>query len=187
MVESENGEQEARRAWNPTKDELAISIISGILFLFEIIACFFFYYNFYSVDILLYIGWILMILGFIMMAIPQFELSRKGGVPEGKSWVHTTTIVDTGIFGIVRHPLFMGWLIDILALMLISQYLITLLLGIVPFVIVVYYIYVEDRSNVEKFGQPYVDYSMKVPMMNFVLGLIRYRRRNSMNTIEKTD
>jgi len=178
VVESESGVPENTRAWEPTKAELVISTISGILFVLEIILCFFLYYNIYSIDIFLYTGWLLLILGLIMMSVPRFDLSKKGNIPEGKSWVNTTVVIDTGIYGIVRHPLYLGWLIAIIAMMFISQYWITILLGIVPFFIVVYYSYSEDKSNVEKFGQSYLEYRKRVPMLNFLLGLVRYRRRS---------
>lgn len=186
MVESE-GEQEAQRSWEPSKIELVLSVVFGVLFVVEIIACFFLFYDFYSISILLYTGWVILILGFIMMSIPRYELSKKGGVPEGKSWVKTTVIVETGIYGIVRHPLYVGWLLTIFAMMFISQHWIPILLGVLPFTSVVYYVYIEDSDNKEKFGPPYAAYSMKVPMMNFVLGLIRYRRRNRMNSNKQTE
>ena len=163
------------RAWEPSKAELALSVLFGILFIVEIIACFFLYYNFYSLSVTLYIGWVVLILGLFMMTFPRYELSKQGNVPDGKSWVHTTTVVDTGIYGIVRHPLYVGWLLDIFALMLISQHWTTILLGVLPFASVVYYTYVEDRNNRQKFGQSYVEYSKRVPMMNFILGIIRRR------------
>ena len=165
------------RAWKPSKAELTLSVFFGVLFIAEIIACFFLYYNFYSLSISLWTGWIILIVGLLMMTFPRYELSKWGKVPEGKSWVHTTNVVDSGIYGIVRHPLYVGWLLDIFALMLISQYWITILLGVLPFASVIYYTYLEDRNNREKFGPAYVEYSKRVPMMNFILGIVRFRRK----------
>ena len=179
MVDEDTEIAKGERAWKPSKAELALSVFFGVLFIVEIVACFFLYYNYHAMPILLLSGWVLLIIGLMMMTLPRDELSKRGGVPEGKSWVYTTTIVDTGIYGVVRHPLYVGWLLDIFAMMLISQYWITILVGVVPFASVIYYIYLEDRNNVEKFGQPYIDYQNRVPMMNFVLGAIRARRKNS--------
>jgi protein-S-isoprenylcysteine O-methyltransferase Ste14 len=169
--------KENQRAWKLTKAELAISIIGGIMFIVEILACFFFYYNACSLDLLLYIGWALLILGFVMMALPRMALSRGGGIPEGKSWVHTTVIVDKGIYGVVRHPLYVGWMLSIIGMTLISQHWVTLLLGIIPLLMVIHYTRYEDKSNVEKFGESYTFYSERVPMMNFVVGLARYLKQ----------
>jgi len=179
VVDKEASIKAGDRAWKPSKAELTLSAFFGILFIIEIVACFFLYYNFYSLNIVLLVGWAILILGLLMMTFPRYELSKWGNVPDGKSWVSTTTIVDSGIYGIVRHPLYVGWMLDIFALMLISQYWITILLGVLPFASIIYYTYVEDQNNREKFGQSYVDYSKKVPMMNFILGAIRYRRRDS--------
>ena len=137
-------DETSHRAWEPTKAELAFSTLSGILFLGEIIVCFCFYYNYYVLDLLLYIGWIILILGLIIMSLPQAALTKHGKIPEGKSWVHTTVVVESGIYGIVRHPIYVGWILDILAMMLISQYWVTTAFGIIPFLSVVYYTLEED-------------------------------------------
>ena len=36
--------------------------------------------------------------------LPIFTLRRKGGVARGKSYVHTTELVEGGVYAIVRHP-----------------------------------------------------------------------------------
>jgi protein-S-isoprenylcysteine O-methyltransferase Ste14 len=177
VVESESNESDKTRAWEPTNAEIIISSVSAIFFIAEIVVCFLLYYNFYAFDIFLYSGWILLLLGLVIMSIPRFELSKRGNIPRGKSWVNTTVVIDTGIYGIVRHPMYAGWIISILAMMVISQYWITILLGIIPLVVVIYYAYAEDRLNILKFGQIYTEYRESVPMMNFFLGLVRYRRR----------
>jgi len=42
--------------------------------------------------------------GIIFGVLPVFEFRKKGGVKKGKSYIHTTKLVDTGIYSIVRHP-----------------------------------------------------------------------------------
>jgi protein-S-isoprenylcysteine O-methyltransferase Ste14 len=178
VVDEEPSISAGQRAWRPSRAELALSVLFGVLFIAEIIACFYIYYNFYALTASLLIGWAVLILGLLMMTFPRYELSKWGDVPDGKSWVNTTKVVDTGIYGIVRHPLYVGWLLDIFALMLISQHLNTFLLGVLPFFSVVYYIILEDRNNHEKFGQSYEEYATRVPMMNLILGAVRYRRKS---------
>ena len=106
---------------------------------------------------------------------------KHGEIPEGKSWVHTTIVVDSGIYGIVRHPIYVGWILDILALMLISQYWVTIAFGAIPFLSVIHYTFMEDKTNVDKFGDSYVEYSKRVPMMNFILGLVRHFQRKRVD------
>lgn len=113
-----------------------------------------------------------------MMTLPRYALREKGNIPEGKSWVHTTALVDTGIYGVVRHPIYVGWNLSNLAMMFISQHWITILVGVLPFIAVLYYIQLEDRNNIEKFGESYIEYSQRVPMMNFIGGFARYIRRD---------
>lgn len=143
----------------------------------EIIMCFFFFYNTLSLNSIMYIGWAVLLLGFTMMVLPRVSLQKHGTAPEGKSWIHTTTLVDSGIYSIVRHPLYTGWMLDIVALMLISQHLYVVLTGIVPMLMVYYYTLGEDKSNRDKFGAAYVEYSEKVPMVNFIVGLARRAKR----------
>lgn len=178
VVESESDKKAGHVDWRPSKAELTISLISGVFFIAEIAVCFLLYYDFYALDLIFYIGWVFLFLGIAMMSIPRFELSRKGKVAEGMGWINTTVVIDTGIYGIVRHPLYVGWIISIIAMMLISQYWVTSLLGFIPLIVVVHYAFSEERMNVNKFGQSYIEYRQRVPMMNFILGLWRSRKRN---------
>jgi len=48
-----------------------------------------------ALQVLWYLGWIILLVGIVLIFLPLFILPRKGKVPEGKDITHTTTIVDT--------------------------------------------------------------------------------------------
>ena len=61
------------------------------------------------------IGWIVWTIGMVLVMAPIVMFPRRGGVAKGKTFVHTTKLVDTGIYSIVKHPQYLG---GILALFL---------------------------------------------------------------------
>ena len=165
--------KEERMTW---KDIVPASV-AGVLTVAMIVLTICFYHNEAGLDWLLFIGWAILAGGFFLTITPAAVLRRKGGVPEGKSWVNTTVVVSGGPYAIVRHPLYVGWMIMQLALILISQHWITAILGIVAMAICYLDIRKEDRSNIGKFGDEYKRYQGAVPMTNPVLGVIRLLRR----------
>jgi protein-S-isoprenylcysteine O-methyltransferase Ste14 len=126
------------------------------------------------------IGYILWWISAIFGWLPIFTLHRKGGVPKGKSFVHTTLMVNTGIYAIVRHPqMGTAGILMCLSLMLITQHWISIALG-VPAMILVYLDLIKaDQRCVEKFGDAYRFYMESVPRVNFVLGVIRLIARRA--------
>jgi protein-S-isoprenylcysteine O-methyltransferase Ste14 len=54
---------------------------------------------------------------------------RHKGKPEGPDPLATTTPIDTGIFRVVRHPLYLGTALWSIALMLAFQSVISVVLG----------------------------------------------------------
>jgi protein-S-isoprenylcysteine O-methyltransferase Ste14 len=130
-------------------------------------------------ELLTNVGWLVMMLSAIFGWLPIYTLRKKGGVPEGKSYVHTTALVDTGIYGIVRHPQYLAGVLISVALPLIAQHWLVAVLGAVA--IVVYFVDAaqEDQRCIDKFGDSYRAYMATVPQMNFVLGIARAIRQRT--------
>ena len=53
---------------------------------------------------LFYLGWVIWAFGMVLVMAPIILFPRHGGVARGKAFVHTTRLVDTGIYAVVRHP-----------------------------------------------------------------------------------
>ncbi len=137
----------------------------------------FFYTNDSSLVVVRYMGWALLIVHAIFAWVPIFTLKSKGRVPKGKSFLQTTKVVDTGIYSIVRHPQYLSGIFFTIAIACISQHVLIIFIGL--FIIPLLYLDIiqEDEKQLEKFGNVYVEYSRKVPMVNFVLGIVRKIRR----------
>lgn len=152
-----------------------LSSTAGVLTVTQFILCVFFF-KFLGLMIIRIVGVILWILSVIFGWVPIYTLRKHGRVPEGKSYIHTTTLVDNGIYGIVRHPQFLAGILINLALILIAQHWVILILGIVSAVI--FYIDTRnaDKGCIEKFGEEYERYSQSVPQLNFIVGIIQMLR-----------
>ena len=80
-------------------------------------------------------------------------------------------MLDTGIFGVVRHPLYLGTALWSVALMLVFQSILAVILGIVAIACFWMASRKEDEFNMKKFGDPYREYMKRVPMWNLFRGL----------------
>ena len=126
-------------------------------------------------------GWGILLLSAIFGWLPVLTLKRWGGVAKGKSYVHTTQVVDRGIYSIVRHPQYLAGILIGLALALIAQHWIVGVLGVAA--IAIYYVntFDEERRALEKLGDEYSRYMQLVPRLNFLRGIVRTARRRSAN------
>jgi protein-S-isoprenylcysteine O-methyltransferase Ste14 len=123
-------------------------------------------------------GWVLWALGTVFAIVPIFALRTRGGVPEGRSYMETTTLVDTEIYALVRHP--QGGTAGILfnlALPLIGQHWLLVILGVIGMVLLYIDAFRADEACIAKFGQAYVNYMQRVPRVNFLAGIVRLLRR----------
>ena len=111
--------------------------------------------------------------GFIFGMLPVFEFRKKGRVKKGKSYIHTTKLVDTGIYAILRHPQYVTFILWAVAGMFLFQHWIVIILGI-PIIPLTYIDLMKaDEEGIKKFGEAYKQYMKRVPRANFLLGLIR--------------
>ena len=126
------------------------------------------------IEALMIVGWVLWTLGVVFAVVPIFALRTGGKVPEGKSYMKTTALVDTGLYAIVRHP--QGGTAGILfnlALPLIGQHWLLVVLAVVGIVLIYADTFKSDVACIEKFGEEYARYMERVPRVNFVAGLLR--------------
>ena len=105
--------------------------------------------------------------------LPIYAFKRKGAVPEGKSYMRTTVLVDSGIYSIVRHPQFLAGVLISLALVLMSQYWVNAVLFLPVLVGTILDARRADVRLVEKFGEDYLRYMEEVPGLNLLVGIIR--------------
>ena len=97
--------------------------------------------------------------------------SRKKGHAEGIG------LVESGMYAFVRHPEFLGHILIISALVIISQHWISFIVGAILIVLLCLAMIDEEKRNIEKFGNAYRDYMKRVPRINLIAGIIRQINR----------
>jgi protein-S-isoprenylcysteine O-methyltransferase Ste14 len=153
-----------------TKDNILMTI-SGITFFLNVIAINFFPPIF---EELVIVGFAILALGALFFVLSVFTLRRKG----------TSNIVDGGIYGVVRHPMYLGAMIMFFSHIFFGQNWIVAISTIVGIVCCYLIILSGDERNIEKFGDDYEAYMQKVPRMNLLLGLIRLLRRKREEKVD---
>lgn len=146
----------------------------------QIVLCVVFY-NFLELDWLLSLGWAVFAVAMMLAWRARVALEAKGAAREGESWLHTKKVVATGIYGVVRHPMYLSFLLISLALVFISQHWLNGVLGVVLMGLLYNDMCREEESNLEKFGDDYLRYMRQVPRVNVVVGIVRLVRRRKEN------
>jgi protein-S-isoprenylcysteine O-methyltransferase Ste14 len=167
-------------------DFVPVTFVS-ILFISQIIVGIYLLSDVSQIEILAYVGVGLYVFaGIVFGWLPVTEFRKKGRVKKGRSYIHTTKLVDTGIYSVVRHPQFVTFILWAIAGMLLFQHWIIIILGI-PIIPLTYIDLIRaDKASIEKFGDDYKTYMKKVPRANFLLGIIRLlqRRKRERNVDE---
>jgi len=166
-------------------DIVPVTLVST-LFISQIIVGIYLLSDVSQIEILAYVGVGLYVFsGIVFGWLPVIEFRKKGRVRKGRSYIHTTKLVDTGIYSIVRHPQFVTFILWAIAGMLLFQHWVILILGI-PIIPLTYIDLIRaDKDAIEKFGDDYKAYMQKVPRANFLLGIIRMLQRRKRE--EKVD
>ena len=105
------------------------------------------------------------------------EFRKRGGAPKGESIVHTKVPVESGVYAVVRHPQYLGFMLFVLALVLMSQHLLSIFSFVVGSALFYRDVLREEQMSIEKFGDDYKRYMERVSRMNFLLGIIRLLRK----------
>ena len=121
-----------------------------------------------NIEVLGYVGWIFWVVGIALIILHYYHVYYR----------KVRVLVDSGIYAVVRHPLYLGWILSIfVATIFLYQHWMFVIIGI-PGITSVYSISrQEDHLNIERFGDDYKRYMQKVPRMNLFLGVIRLQRR----------
>jgi protein-S-isoprenylcysteine O-methyltransferase Ste14 len=171
-----NKNQTHKLQWNRAgKDILALSLETTAL-MGQVVLCFLFY-NSAGLDWLLYLGWGLLAMAMILGWRARVAFERMGKAAQGQSWLNTTVVIDRGIYAIVRHPMYLSFMLIVLGLAFISQHWLSVILGITLTVLLYDVMRHEEKVNVEKFGDDYVRYMQVVPRVNIIVGITRFLRR----------
>ena len=130
--------------------------------------------------ILIIAGWVNLILALTFIFLAMGFLRFTGRVENSRDFTHTTTMVTNGIYAIVRHPLYLGWLLLYPAVIFLSQNWLVTIIGCLGSACMVQIARLEDASLIEKFGDTYINYLESVPRLNFIAGIL-----NLLNKLAK--
>jgi protein-S-isoprenylcysteine O-methyltransferase Ste14 len=126
---------------------------------------------------LVYAGWASLIAGLPLIAYPLILLPRRGKAPQGGGVTQTTVAVRSGLYGVIRHLFYLGWILVFVALMAFAQHWVVVVLAFVGIAAIYLIAIQEERRLVSRFGDEYVSYLRDVPRLNLVAGVARMARR----------
>jgi protein-S-isoprenylcysteine O-methyltransferase Ste14 len=113
-----------------------------------------------------YFGWVLLVLGMGLVALSLAALvsNRGAGLMEG------------GIYGLVRHPMYLGAIVCFSSFFFFLPHWLILLLASVNIAVIYAFILQGDKQNLSKFGNAYRRYMERVPRINLLAGIVRRLR-----------
>jgi protein-S-isoprenylcysteine O-methyltransferase Ste14 len=117
------------------------------------------------------------LLALVFFIAPPFILQKHGEIKEGESFLDTQIVVDTGLFAIVRHPQYLGYIFLVITFMLLSQHWLTGIFGLGAVIFFYLHILQEEKYCLARFGGNYQEYMQRVPRLNFVAGIFRLLKR----------
>jgi len=120
------------------------------------------------------IGAITLLFAGYFMFVPFISLSKFGESEKGKSYMDTSKIAQKGVYAIVRHPQYLGYMLLIAGFSCIYQNIISATIGL--FIIVLLFLFTmhEEKLLENNFGEEYIQYKKQVPQFNFIWGLVKY-------------
>jgi protein-S-isoprenylcysteine O-methyltransferase Ste14 len=127
----------------------------------------------------IYISLILVAIGTFFALWVTYSHRKKGGL---KGSDETIIFYQDGLYSVMRHPGVFGFMIWFICLPIILSthvpFTFLTVTGIILIVVSHYYmVYAEEKINVVKWGDEYIQYMKEVPRFNFILGLWNLRKK----------
>jgi len=169
---AQSGEEPGRaRFTRPHQRGHVLSSVGGAFMVAQLVLLFFLGHPW--VPALRWVGYGLWALGCVLAWYPIFYFRRAGRVARGKSYVHTSQLVTSGLYSVVRHPQYASLFVFAFAFTLIGQHWVIVLLGVLSCFWFGLSLRGVDKGNIEKFGEAYERYREQVPGYNVVAGVFR--------------
>ncbi len=104
---------------------------------------------------------------------PFLLLVRHGGGGRGEPYYRTNAVVDRGIYSIVRHPQYVGYVLLTIGFAALAQHALTWTLTVCSAGGFYLQSLREEASHRSRPGEDYLEYMRRVPRFNFPAGLFR--------------
>ena len=161
------------KKWERRRRDVALTACAVLLFAGQIVLA----TIYHRVGALGYVGWTLMAIAIFVFGGLSWYAVRRQRLTEDREWLENTVLVDTGIYEVIRHPVYFSFMIYVVSLMLLSQHWLSIIFGM-PIIAYLYWLMrLEEWANVDKYGEEYVDYMDRVPRLNIIAGLINYYKK----------
>ena len=122
------------------------------------------------------VGVVVLVGAAVLMFVPFVQLPRMGGTPRGRPYFETAHIADRGLYGVVRHPQYLGYILLVLGFAALSQHLVTVSLAVLAVGFFLVQAMAEEKLLARRFGAAWNEYSARVPRLNILAGVIRWLR-----------
>ena len=164
---------ESRRYKMTNRDKLisVYMLIGAIVQVFSLI----FFGNWAGLDIIFFLGFVSLGVSAALFLSSNI-LKKEGGMEKGKGFV-TTKLVKTGIYGVIRHPIYLSLAYLFIGFALISQHPLSLFSGCTMALCCYYFMIEEEKLTIKKFGEEYLRYMEMIPRSNLLIGIWRNFRR----------
>jgi protein-S-isoprenylcysteine O-methyltransferase Ste14 len=123
------------------------------------------------------IGIAFIIPAIVLWIVPVMTLRQYGNISQYGSFLATTELVDKGIYRIIRHPQYLGFMLLSFGMALYFQLYFTIALSFFTIVMLIVGIKEEEKLLIGQFGGDYENYKQRVPSLNVVVGLIKLIKR----------
>jgi len=133
------------------------------------------------------LGVVLLLLSPFLFVPPFVLLKKYGRADEDGSFFDTNVTVDRGLYAVVRHPQYLGYMFLVLGFVLLSQNVLTAAIGAAAMLFFYLHTVKEDQFCLEHLGEAYGEYAGRVPRFNLVLGVIRHFSKRTVVTKQDDD
>jgi protein-S-isoprenylcysteine O-methyltransferase Ste14 len=113
-----------------------------------------------------YFGWILLGFGIGLVVLSIVALVSNQG----------TGLIGWGVYGLVRHPMYLGAMLCFLSYFFFHPHWLILLISFANIAVVYWFILQGDQQNITRFGDAYRRYMETVPRINLLAGILRRMR-----------
>jgi protein-S-isoprenylcysteine O-methyltransferase Ste14 len=109
----------------------------------------------------------------IFIFTPFYLLSKYGKAQDGKTYMQAGKVVQRGLYALIRHPQYLGYMLLACGFTLLTQHWVAVLFASLS--VVSFYIQAvqEERYCLAQFGEPYARYLQRVPRFNLIQGILR--------------
>ena len=127
------------------------------------------------------LGLVCLVLAVFFVGLPFIHLAKYGKPKLGDAFFETTRVADRGVYTIVRHPQYLGYMFLVVGFAGLDPH--PAAIGLAGAAVAFFYLQcvLEERFCRDAFGEDYNQYVERVPRINFLLGLYRLTRKRMVN------